>query len=241
MQIASRPFNERGPATMAKAQLQHNPQNDKGKLLAKRRKSLTDFDDFEGTREAGRAIRQRALDNLDVWLEIFERNAAARGATVLWAETPEEINAHVLDIARRHGVTKIIKSKSMVSEESELDRAIEAAGLKVVETDLGEYILQINDYEPPSHIIGPALHKSKEEVADLFARTHATTRKTEIAELCLEARGVLRQHYLTAEMGISGGNFFVAETGSVVLVTNQGNATLTTTLPRVHVANSVIH
>jgi L-lactate dehydrogenase complex protein LldF len=128
----------------------------------------------------------------------------------------------------------------MVSEESELDRAIEAAGLTVVETDLGEYILQINDYEPPSHIIGPALHKSKEEVADLFAKAHATPRKTEISELCLEARGVLRQHYLTADMGISGGNFFVAETGSVVLVTNEGNATLTTTLPRVHVAISGI-
>jgi len=240
MQVTSMHFKERAHANMANAQLQHNLQKIKGKFVAKRRESLTELDDFEGTREAGRAIRQRALDNLDVWLEIFERNATARGATVLWAETPEEINAHVLDIARRHGVTKIIKSKSMVSEESELDRAIEAAGLKVVETDLGEYILQINDYEPPSHIIGPALHKSKEEVADLFARAHATTRKTEIAELCLEARGVLRQHYLTADMGISGGNFFVAETGSVVLVTNEGNATLTTTLPRVHVAISGI-
>src|SRR6201987_2968623 len=128
----------------------------------------------------------------------------------------------------------------MVSEESALDRAIEAAGVTVGETDLGEYILQINDYEPPSHIIGPALHKSNEEVADLFAKAHATPRKTEIAELCLEARGVLRQHYLTADMGISGGNFFVAETGSVVLVTNEGNATLATTLPKIHVAISGI-
>jgi L-lactate dehydrogenase complex protein LldF len=233
-------FKERAHANMANAELQRNLQKIKGKFVAKRRESLSELDDFEATREAGRAIRQRALDDLDVWLEIFERNAIARGATVLWAETPGGINAHVLDIARRHGVRKIIKSKSMVSEESELDRAIEAAGLTVVETDLGEYILQINDYEPPSHIIGPALHKSKEEVADLFARAHATPRKTEIAELCLEARGVLRQHYLTAEMGISGGNFFVAETGSVVIVTNEGNATLTTTLPRVHVAISGI-
>ena len=128
----------------------------------------------------------------------------------------------------------------MVSEESALDHAIEAAGLKVVETDLGEYILQINDYEPPSHIIGPALHKSKEEVAELFHKAHGTPLKTGIEELCLEARGVLRQHYLTADMGISGGNFFVAETGSVVLVTNEGNATLTTTLPKVHVAISGI-
>ncbi len=240
MQIASMHFKQRAHANMADAQLQGNLQKIKGKFVAKRRQSLVDLDDFEATREACRVIRQHALDNLDVWLEIFERNATARGATVLWAETPSEVNAHVLDIARRHGVNKIIKSKSMVSEESELDRAIEAAGLVVVETDLGEYILQINDYEPPSHIIGPALHKSKEQVADLFAKRHSTPRKTEINELCLEARGVLRQHYLTADMGISGGNFFVAETGSVVLVTNEGNATLTTTLPPVHVAISGI-
>jgi L-lactate dehydrogenase complex protein LldF len=240
MEIASMHFKERAHANMANAELQRNLQKIKGKFVAHRRASLSELDDFEATRDAGRAIRQRALDDLDVWLDIFERNATARGATVLWAEIPAEINAHVLDIARRHGARKIIKSKSMVSEESALDRAIEAAGLTVVETDLGEYILQINDYEPPSHIIGPALHKSKEEVADLFAKAHATPRKLEINELCLEARSVLRRHYLTADMGISGGNFFVAETGSVVIVTNEGNATLTTTLPKVHVAISGI-
>src|SRR5437588_8847030 len=240
MQIASMHFKERAHENMGNAQLQGNLQKIKGKFVAKRRESLVELDDFEATREAARAIRQRALDRLDVWLEIFEKNATARGATVLWAETPDEVNQHVLDIAKRHGVHKTIKSKSMVSEESALDRAIEASGGQVVETDLGEYILQINDYEPPSHIIGPALHKSKEEVSDLFAKVHGTARKTGIAELCLEARGVLRTHYLTAEMGISGGNFFVAETGSVVVVTNEGNATLTTTLPRVHVAISGI-
>jgi L-lactate dehydrogenase complex protein LldF len=240
MQIASIHFKERAHDNMGNAQLQGNLYKIKDKFVAKRREALTELDDFEATREAARAIRQRALDNLDAWLEVFEKNATARGATVLWAEAPSDVNRHVLDIAARHGVQKIIKSKSMVSEESALDLAIEGAGIKVVETDLGEYILQINDYEPPSHIIGPALHKSKEEVADLFAKVHGTPRKTEINELCLEARGVLRTHYLTADMGISGGNFFVAETGSVVLVTNEGNATLTTTLPKVHVAISGI-
>ena len=240
MQVASMHFKELAHDNMGNAQLQRNLQKIKGKFVAKRRQSLAELDDFEGTREAGRAIRQRALDNLDVWLEMFEKNAAARGATVLWAETPDDVNRHVLAIAERHGVGKIIKSKSMVSEESALDHAIEASGRKVVETDLGEYILQINDYEPPSHIIGPALHKSREEVSDLFAKVHGSGRKTEINELCLEARQVLRTHYLSAEMGISGGNFFVAESGSVVLVTNEGNATLTTTLPDVHVAISGI-
>jgi L-lactate dehydrogenase complex protein LldF len=239
MQIASMHFKERAHANMGNAQLQGNLQKIKGKFVAKRRASLVELDDFEATREAARAIRQRALDRLDVWLEIFEKNATARGATVLWAATPYEVNKHVLDIAKRHGVHKTIKSKSMVSEESELDRAIEASGGQVVETDLGEYILQINDYEPPSHIIGPALHKSKEEVSDLFAKVHGTARKTGIAELCLEARGILRTHYLTAGMGISGGNFFVAETGSVVVVTNEGNATLMRLLPRSATGQSI--
>jgi len=238
MQVASMHFKELAHQNMGNAQLQRNLDKIKGKFVAKRRESLFELDDVEATREAARAIRQRALDNLDAWLQIFEKNATARGATILWAETPDDVNRHVLDIAARHGARKIIKSKSMVSEESALNRAIEVAGLQVVETDLGEYILQINDYEPPSHIIGPALHKSKEEVSDLFARVHGTTLKTGIGELCLEARKILRTHYLSADMGISGGNFFVAETGSVVLVTNEGNATLTTTLPKVHVAIS---
>ena len=170
MQIASMHFKERAHDNMGNAQLQGNLQKIKGKFVAKRRESLTELDDFEATREAGKAIRQRALDNLDVWLEIFEKNAVVRGAIVLWAETPADINAYVLDIARRHGVKKIIKSKSMVSEESALDRAIEAAGLKVLETDLGEYILQINDYEPPSHIIGPA--KGDGRGADAMGQPH---------------------------------------------------------------------
>ena len=206
------------------------------RLQANRRRSRSSasgriiaLDDFEGTREYAKNLRNRALEDLDVGIELFEKNATARGATVLFAETPADINALVLEIAKKHGVAKIIKSKSMVSEESALDHAIEAAGLTVVETDLGEYILQINGYEPPSHIIGPALHKSKEEVAELFARKHGTPLKDGIEELCLEARGgEIRPP--------TAGRQLVAETGSVVLVTNEGNATLATTLPKVHVA-----
>ena len=240
MQVASMHFKQRAHDSLHDAQLQSSLRKFQGKFVPARRAAIVELDDFEGTRDAARAIRQRALDDLDVWLSIFEESARARGATVLYAQTPAEINALVLDIARRHGVRKIIKSKSMVSEESGLDHAIEAAGLSVVETDLGEYILQINDYEPPSHIIGPALHKSRDEVADLFHKRHGKPRKEAIDELCLEAREELRGHYLAADMGISGGNFFVADTGSVVLVTNEGNATLTTTLPKVHVAISGI-
>src|SRR5437868_8432478 len=240
MQVASMHFKARAHANLNDEQLQKNLRKFQGKFVPARRNALVELDDVEATREAARQIRQRALDELDTWLELFEENATASGATVLWAETTADINRLVLQIAARHGVKKIIKSKSMVSEESALDHAIEAAGLTVIETDLGEYILQINNYEPPSHIIGPALHKSKEEVAALFSKTHKTPWKEEIQALCLEARSVLRQHYLTADMGITGGNFFVAETGSVVVVTNEGNATLTTTLPKVHVAISGI-
>jgi len=240
MQIASMHFKARAHDKLGDAQLQRNLSKIKGKFVNKRRSAIEELDDFEATREAARAIRQRVLDDLDVWLEIFEANARARGATVLWAATPDDVNKLVLEIAFRHGAKRIVKSKSMVSEESALDLAIEGAGLEVVETDLGEYILQINGYEPPSHLVGPALHKSKEEVSQLFHRKHGTPRKEGIDELCREARAVLREKYLTADIGISGGNFFVAESGSVVLVTNEGNATLCTTLPKVHVAISGI-
>src|SRR3984893_15335861 len=152
MQIASMHFKERAHDNMGNAQLQGNLHKIKGKFVAKRRESLVELDDFEATREAARAIRQRALDRLDGWPENFERSAIPLVATVVWAETPDEVNQHVHDIAKRHGVHKTIKSKSMVSDESAQDRAIEASGGQVVETDLGEYILQINDYDPPSHI-----------------------------------------------------------------------------------------
>ncbi len=235
MHIATMYFKERAHVKLNDDLLQYNLKKSKGKFVGKRAEAILELDDFEGTRSAARDIRQRVLDKLDTYLEIFEQNASARGATVLWAETPDEVNQHVLDIAQRHQLKKAIKSKSMVSEESALDHAIEAAGMKVVETDLGEYILQINGYEPPSHIIAPALHKSKEEVAALFAKTHGTAPKTGIQELCGEARAVLREHYLTGDLGITGANFLIAETGSVMLVTNEGNATLCTTLPKVHV------
>ncbi len=240
MQVASMHFKARARDNLDDAELQRNLAKIGSKFVDKRREALGELDDVGATRDAARDIRQRVLDNLDVWLEMFERNASASGATVLWAATPAEVNKLVLEIAFRHGATKIIKSKSMVSEESALDQAIEAAGLAVVETDLGEYILQINGYEPPSHIIGPALHKSREEVSELFARRHGTARKDDIDALCLEARTVLREHYLDAGMAISGGNFLVAESGSAVLVTNEGNATLATALPDVHVAISGI-
>jgi L-lactate dehydrogenase complex protein LldF len=191
--------------------------------------------DFEALRDAGAAIRARVLADLDVWLELFERNARASGASVIWARDGAEISAQVLAIASQYGVRKVVKSKSMLSEEAGLNAALSAAGIEVVETDLGQYILQIAGDEAPAHIIAPALHKNLDEVAELFARTHKTPRKGTIGELAREAREVLRRHFLSAGMGISGGNFLVAESGSVALVTNEGNGRMVTTLPQVHV------
>lgn len=233
-------FKARAGEKLADVQLQKNLAGLKDKFIGMRARAVSAYGNdeaqgFDALRDAGRDIRDRVLNNLDVWLELFEANATKRGATVLWARDGKEICEHVIAVARQHGVKKVTKSKSMLSEEAQLNVALLAAGIQPVETDLGEYILQIDDNEAPSHILAPAAHKSLDEVADLFARTHDKPRKTEIPALTREAREVLREHFLTADMGISGGNFLIAETGSVALVTNEGNGRMVTTLPRVHV------
>ncbi len=167
---------------------------------------------------------------------MFEQKAVETGAKVLFARTPQEAAQLVVKIAKKHGVKSVIKSKSMVTEEIALNKALEAADVKVRETDLGEYILQINDNERPSHIIAPVVHKDKEQVADLFEKHHHLPRKTDIAEMTREAREILRPQFLAADMGVTGGNFIIADTGSVALVTNEGNEGMCTINPRVHVA-----
>jgi len=190
---------------------------------------------FEALRTASAAIRDRALGALDAWLLRFEAEATRRGTKVLWAKDTAEVRRYVLEICARHGLKKAIKSKSMVSEEASLNEALEAHGVQPVETDLGEYIIQLAK-EPPSHIIAPAIHKDKDQVADLFAEHHRRPRLNDIRAMTDEARQMLRGHFLSADLGISGGNFLLAETGSVALVTNEGNGRMVTTLPRVHVA-----
>jgi L-lactate dehydrogenase complex protein LldF len=230
-------FKPRAAAALANETLQSNLQkfNSTG-FTALRAKAVADFGAglFEKLRGEGAAIRDRALANLDAWIERFESEATRRGATVLFAETREEACELLVDICRRHGVKTAIKSKSMLSEEAGVNEALEAAGVTPVETDLGEYILQLAG-EPPSHIIAPALHKNKGEVADLFASRHHAPRKTDIPLMTREAREVLRGHFLGADLGLSGGNFLIAESGSGVIVTNEGNGRMVTTLPRVHV------
>ena len=196
---------------------------------------IGEIHDLQESRTAAAAIRDLVLNDLEHWLLQFEQHATARGAIVHWAESGEDANRIVAEIAAQHNVRTAAKSKSMVSEECGLNEALELAGVKVMETDLGEYILQLS-HEAPSHIVAPVVHKNKEQISDLFAEKHGLPRKTGIADLCREAREVLRPAFLNADMGISGGNFLVAETGSVLIVTNEGNGRLVTTLPRVHVA-----
>ena len=236
MQVQSMHFKVRAGQKLADVRLQRNLKRLSEKFVSARAAAILELDDFEATRNAAVERRNRALADLDVWLEIFERNASARGAQVLYAETHEEAVRLIVDIAKHHGVRKVTKSKSMVSEEVGLNHAFEAAGIQPVETDLGEYILQINDNEAPSHIIAPVIHKDKEEISDLFAKAHATPRKTEITQLTREAREVLRSHFLSADMGVTGANFLIAETGSATVVTNEGNEGMCTILPpKVHV------
>lgn len=235
MQIASMHFVARSGQKLADQRLQENLKKLATKFVSARAKAITELDDFEGTRDAAVAIRNETLDRLDVWLEAFETSATARGTVVLYAETPQQAAQLVADIARHHQVKTAIKSKSMVSEEMALNSVLEQNGIAIRETDLGEYILQINNNEPPSHIIAPVVHKDKAEVAELFHRTHGTPLKSDIQELTREAREVLRPQFLSADMGITGGNFVVAETGSVAIVTNEGNEGMCTIVPKVHV------
>src|SRR5512139_3507456 len=234
MQIQSMFFKQRASEKLDDALLQGNMRKAKGKFVDGRAKAVAEFGVWEEVRSHAAKVRDRALANLDAYLLEFEANATRRGAVVHWAESAEEACAIIVGIARDNGVRKAAKSKSMVSEEVNLNERLEQAGVQVVETDLGEYILQLAK-EPPSHIVAPAVHKSKEQVAELFVKAHGKPRLTEIPAMTREAREALRQHFLTADMGISGSNFVIAETGTTLTVTNEGNADMVTTIPRIHV------
>ena len=206
MQVKSMHFKATSSAKLNDAVLQTALKRAKGKFVDGRAAAVAEIDTWQDIRTHAAALRDRVIANLDAYLIEFEQNAMARGAVVHWAETAGEANAIIVKIAQDNAVKIATKSKSMVSEEIALNDALEAVGVEVVETDLGEYILQLAK-EPPSHIVAPALHKSKEQVADLFMAAHQKPRLTDIPALALEAREVLRAKFLGADMGISGANF----------------------------------
>jgi L-lactate dehydrogenase complex protein LldF len=207
------------------------------KFLGKRN-ALVDLygpDRWEALRQAGHDLRLHTIEHLDYYLALLERRVAAAGGHVHWARDAEEAHRIVQEIAQQHGVRRAVKVKSMATEEINLNEALEAAGMPVRETDLGEYIVQLAGVMP-SHIIVPAVHLTKEDIADLFHQKLGVDAPPEPTRLTEIARGKLREEFLAADMGISGGNFLVAETGTLVLVTNEGNGRMCTTLPPLHVA-----
>ncbi len=235
MRLSALRFKRTASAKLRDARLQQALSKIRVRFVEARAEALAELEDAAAVRARATSIRDEVLRDLAGWLTRFEAEATRRGAVVHWAEDAAAACRIILEIARANGVRKVAKSKSMVSEEVALNEALAQAGVEVTETDLGEYILQLAQ-EPPSHIVAPVLHKSKEEVADLFVRHHGRARQDDIAALAREAREVLRPHFVGADMGLSGANFLIAETGSVLLVTNEGNGRLVTTLPRIHVA-----
>ena len=205
-------------------------------LQAKRRAQFPDQDELAGLRELGASIRRYSLAHLPQLLEQLEKNLSANGIQVHWAQTPDEANAIALAIARRVDAHRVIKGKSMVSEEIEFNHAMQAAGIEAMESDMGEYIVQLAG-EKPSHIIMPAIHKTKQEIAQLFAQEVPGVSYTEDVDALIQiGRRVLRRKFADADIGLSGVNFAVAETGTLCLVENEGNGRMCTTVPRVHIA-----
>src|SRR5207247_2494414 len=230
------PFRQRAGSAMKDAFLQEALTIATTKCIGLRREAFGDFPEGEKLRDVAREIKEATLQHLDRYLEQLIDNVERLGGKVHFASTAAEARGVILEIGRRAGARMAVKSKSMATEEIHLNEALEQAGITPVETDLGEYIIQLA-HERPSHIIAPAIHKTKGQVADLFARELKRPDVPADPEaLTAIARAELREKFLQADMGITGANFAVADTGTVVLVTNEGNGRMVTTLPRVHVA-----
>jgi L-lactate dehydrogenase complex protein LldF len=236
-------FSANAGAALANATLQRALAEMPSGFAAARANAKAALPEFEALRRVARDIKDHTLQNLDLYLEAFERNAVRAGSQVHWAATAKEACDIILALCRDADARLVTKSKSMVSEEIGLGARLEAAALEVVETDLGEYLIQIRG-ERPSHLIAPAIHLSPDDIATDFRRHHdhlPANRDLSTPEaLVAEARAVLREKFLAADVGITGANFLVAETGSAIIVTNEGNADLTMSLPKVHIVLATI-
>jgi len=201
-----------------------------------RDRAVEQLGNFEQLREYVKNVKNHTLENLDYYLTRFEEQVVHRGGKVHWARNAEEFNGIVLDICQQHDARRVGKGKSMITEETALTAHLESNGLEVTETDLGEYIIQLAE-EPPSHIVGPAFHKSVDDIRQLFLEHHDLgERELEDPDsMVKEARKILRQRFLDAEIGIIGANALIAEDGRCMLVTNEGNGDLVSTLPKVQI------
>ena len=229
-------FRQRAKTVVDNPALQKSFRGAMDFLQTKRQVQFPDDAALQRLRDLGEAIRQYSLSRLPDLLERLEAKLTGNGIQVHWAETPAEANQIFIDIAKAHDAQSVIKGKSMVSEEVELNHALQAAGIEALESDMGEYIVQLAD-EKPSHIIMPAIHKTKVEIAELFAeRIPGVDYTDSVDELIQIGRKVLRDKFATADIGVSGVNVMVAETGTLCLVENEGNGRMSTTVPRVHIA-----
>jgi L-lactate dehydrogenase complex protein LldF len=204
-------------------------------FIAKRREAVTSIPNWEALRQRARRVKEHTINHLDYYLEQLVAKVEAHGGKVFWARTGDDVSNYIIELARARGVKTVVKSKSMATEEIELNHALEAAGVRPVETDLGEYIIQLAN-EKPSHIIAPAIHKTRAQISDLFEEKLHEGRPNEVADITAMARKRLRHEFLSAGIGITGANFAIAESGTIVLVENEGNIRLSTQVPKIQVA-----
>ncbi len=238
MQSTSHAFKDNAHGALADERLQKALGKMKVGFQDKRTRAVARLPEFDTLRDQSRDIKNHVLEHLDLYLERFETNVTANGGKVHWCRTPGEARDAIVEICRSVDAKIVTKGKSMIAEEIELNDHLEKNGLEPVETDLGEYIIQLRK-EAPSHIIAPAVHLNKEDVAESFMKAHDKLDPNRSLEepraLVNEAREMLRQKFLAADVGITGANFLIAETGSTVIVTNEGNGDLTQTLPKIHI------
>jgi L-lactate dehydrogenase complex protein LldF len=242
MKSSAHLFKPQARRALADRELQAALGRAKSGFIDKRAASIAKLPEFEALRERGRRIRAHALDHLDSYLERFEERLLARGGRLHWAVDAAQARELITGICKAADARLAIKSKTMVGEEIALNDALIGAGIATVETDLGEYIIQLAE-EPPSHIIAPAVHKTRRQIAELFSTHHGRyplDAVRAVPELVDEAREVLREKFLQADVGITGANFLIAEEGAAIVVTNEGNADLSMTLPRVHIVLAAI-
>ena len=242
MKSQAHAFKSRATIALKDIPLQQALGRAKGGFVDKRAAAIEALPEFEELSKTAKEIKEHTLAHLDFYLERFERQVQASGGHVHWARTAEEACEIVTGICGDAG-KRVTKGKSMVGEEIAINDALAAAGHEIVETDLGEYIIQLAE-EPPSHIIAPAVHKTRYQISDLFEQHHAqygfSRRVTEIPDIVDEARSVLRAKFLAADVGITGANLMIAETGSTAIVTNEGNGDLTSLLPKIHIVTASI-
>lgn len=233
--LSSETFKENAKAALADVHLRGALKNATSMFGEKRRAAAAGVPNWEELRNQARAVKDEVLVHLDRYLEEFVRNAESRGAMIHWARDAAEANSIICGLAAKQNARIVVKSKSMTTEETHLNDALEAAGVQVVETDLGEYIIQLAG-EPPSHIIAPAIHKTRRQIGELFTSELGMPPTDDIAQMTRTARATLRDRFAAADVGISGVNFAIAETGTIVIVENEGNIRLTTSVTRVHIA-----